>query len=221
VRIFVTGTGTDVGKTHVSACLLRAGRRAGRSLAASKAVATGVVEDRCADAELHAEALGAALVPPALAFAAPVSPHLAARAEGRAIDLDVVVARVAELERRADTVLVEGAGGLFSPLDERTTQADLARALRADRLVLVAPDRLGVLHDVRATLLAARSLGIADPIVVLSAPLRPDASTGTNASELEALGITRAVAVFPRAPFDAAESLLAADLVWEALSLRR
>jgi dethiobiotin synthetase len=97
-------------------------------------------------------------------------------------------------------VVVETAGGLFSPLgDDAFTNADLVAALRPCAVLLVAPDRLGVLHDLTSTLGFASSRGLRAPGVALSAPDSPDASTGRNANELAKLGIATALAVFPRA----------------------
>lgn len=211
MRIVLVGTGTDVGKTHVACALLAALRARGARCRGYKPIATGVaVGARCDDAERHALAAGVAYAAPTYAFVPPVSPHLAAREAGRAIDLGVLARRAAELEDGA--LVVETAGGLFSPLDERSTNADLVRALAPARVVLVAPDRIGVLHDVGATARAARAEGLDAMEVVLSAPAAPDASTGTNAAELARLGVL-VRATFPRAAPDAPESLAAAAML--------
>lgn len=212
-RVVVVGTGTDVGKTHVTTALLAAARARGLSVAAYKPVATGVAES-CEDAVRHAEALGAAYVPPTFAYARPVSPHLAAREEGRPVSLDAVAARSAELGAGRDLLVVEGAGGLFSPLGPSITNVDLARAVEPDVVVLVAVDRLGVLHDVAASRAGARARGMRSPVVVLSAPASADASTGSNAAELEVLGLGPVIACFPRcAPFEAAAERPASALL--------
>lgn len=214
MRVVLVGTGTDVGKTHVTGALGALLRSRGRRVAAYKPIATGFV-DRAEDAELHARATGLPYLAPTFAYRRPISPHLAAREEARPIALPPIVAQVESLARVHEVVLVETAGGLFSPLDDVLTVADLARALAPDRLVLVAPDRLGVLHDVRATMLAAS--GLLRPLLVLSAPTTPDDSTGSNGAELERLGLGPVVATFPRRPFDAVESLAAAAELASAL----
>jgi dethiobiotin synthetase len=92
--------------------------------------------------------------------------------------------------------LIETAGGLFSPLSRRATNLDLALALEPALWILVAHDGLGVLHDVRATLLALRAVTTRTPdYLVLSASRTPDASTGTNAHELARLGLPKPIAV--------------------------
>jgi dethiobiotin synthetase len=99
---------------------------------------------------------------------------------------------------------------VFSPLSEDATNFELARALEPAIWVLVAPDSLGVLHDLSATLQAMRARGRAPEHVVLSAAREPDASTGTNASELAALSIATPTAVLTRNDDRGAENLVRA-----------
>jgi dethiobiotin synthetase len=208
-RLVVVGTGTDVGKTHVS-CSLVAALRARAAVAAWKPVASGVESGMEApDTSALAAALGAPVAPPLYAFAEPISPHLAARRAGVVIDIAALAARAQALAAGVEVLLVETAGGLFSPLGPGVTNADLARAL-GGALVLVAPDRLGVLHDVTATLIALRQAGLSLAALALSAPAVPDASTGTNAAEIEAMTGQPVAAVFARAAPDAPASLGAA-----------
>jgi dethiobiotin synthetase len=154
--------------------------------------------------------------PPLYAFPDPVSPHLAAHRAGRRIDLAAV--RHWVLEHSRTLTLVETAGGLFSPIDNSVTNLDLVRALLPARVLLVAPDRLGVLHDVTATIGFARASGCSITDLVLSAPDLADASTGHNESAIEALGLTRVLAYFPRADEAAASSRAAAEKVIEWLA---
>jgi dethiobiotin synthetase len=142
------------------------------------------------------------------AFPDPVSPHLAARQVGTRIDLGLIERWVHDHE--APITVIETAGGLFSPLGHTTTNFELMQALRPSAVVVVASDRLGVLHDLTTTLALAASRGGPPLGVVLSAPSKKDASTGRNAQELEALGIAHPIAVFPRAPLRAPASVAAA-----------
>ncbi len=114
------------------------------------------------------------------------------------IDLGVVATWVREKENQffgldpddpGGITLIESAGGAFSPLNEQATNFDLALQLQPALVLLVAPDSLGVLHDVGATL---RAMATSPPTLVsLSAARPPDESTGRNATELERV-------VFPR-----------------------
>lgn len=205
-RVVVLGTGTGIGKTHVGVALLRALASGGLSVAGLKPIESGVGSGT-SDAELLREA-GTFHVkqPPPYVFAEPVSPHLAARHAGRRIEIPPVLSWI-ELSE-ADVTIVETAGAMLSPLSSSLTNLSLAAALAPDFLLLVAPDRLGVLHDVRAALLAFRALApwLPQPCVVLQAPAQVDASTGTNAAELELLGVTDSVTCFPRAAMASTEA---------------
>lgn len=193
MRVIVLGTGTDVGKTYVTATLARS-LAARCSVLALKPIESGVVAGKPGDADAIADA---ALHPPAYSpwrYRAAVSPHLAARVTGASIDVAHVVKWVREQEQAAsrEVTLVELAGGAFSPLAPGVTNVDLALALGQAAWLLVAPDSLGVLHDVTATL---RSLPRPPDAVVLSRSRAPDASTGTNAAELQRLDIAEVLEV--------------------------
>lgn len=152
-RVLVLGTGTGVGKTSFASALVRDAVARGVDAVGLKPIETGP------DHELDSAALSAAgpVSTPALyRFQDPVSPHLAARRAGQAIDLGRVGPWVAA-HARALTV-VEGAGGVFSPLSAAETNFDLVEAVAPDCLVLVCAGRLGTLHDVGATLRASRAL---------------------------------------------------------------
>jgi dethiobiotin synthetase len=132
-------------------------------------------------------------------FREPVSPHLAARLEGTTIDLDRCVDWVRTSALGAGIALVELPGGLFSPLGPDTANVDLVRALEPHATLLVAPNRLGVLHDVSATCRAAASANVSlSGIVLIDAPT-PDASTSSNAAELSCVTTVPLVAALPRA----------------------
>jgi dethiobiotin synthetase len=216
--VIIAGTGTDVGKTFVTCALLAALRRRGLRGGAWKPVASGVEGGSSPDSDAHAAALGAPVAPPLHAFLPPVSPHLAARQAGVILEVDALAARARALAEGHEVFLVETAGGLFTPLSEGTTNADLARAL-GGRLLLVAPDRLGVLHDLGATLRAARAVGLGEAVVVLSAPERPDASSGSNAEEAERTLGQRVAAVFPRGAVEDAATQRSAEATLAALGL--
>lgn len=194
---FVTGTDTGVGKTFVTAALAAALRARGRDVAVFKPVQSGAaVDDPSGDAVL----LGADCV---YAFSASLAPLVAARAEGRTIELEPILARARELAREHELLLVEGAGGLLVPLAEGLDLADLALALGLP-LVVVARAALGTVNHTLLTIEAARARGLEIAGVVLNG--KSDESTADNAALIEAGSGVRVLAHIPRLadPADAA-----------------
>lgn len=185
MRLFVTGTGTDVGKTRVTACLARAARARG-TVVAAKPVASGVAPGTAGE---DAERLGDAAGHPPVVFATfrePLSPHRAALVEGAALPPDLLD-RVRGLS--ADTVLVEGVGGWRVPLSLRPPLwvEDLARATGGPVLV-VAGDRLGVLNHALLTVDAVRAAGLSVCALALVRTIADaDLATRTNAEDLRLL----------------------------------
>jgi dethiobiotin synthetase len=154
----VTGTGTGIGKTHVARALIEALRALGADVVGWKPVESGVVGER-GDDEAQLAAASEPATAPTLRLRAPLSPHLAARREGSPID-PAALAKLREVVlARCEVLVMELAGGLFSPFDDRLDNADWLVGSDA-RVVVVAPDRLGVLHDTSAVLRAARPLGL-------------------------------------------------------------
>jgi dethiobiotin synthetase len=182
--VVVSGTGTGIGKTHFSEAILKATARLGLRALGLKPIETGVAEATASDADRldHASTFHVQL--PGYYFAEPISPHLAAREAGQPIEIAPVVASVRAALEDADVVVVELPGGLFTPLADDVVNADLAFALTPDRMILVATDRLGVLHDVLAATRAAAALPLPVDTIVLMPPVERDASTGRNALEL-------------------------------------
>jgi len=197
-RIFLTGTDTGVGKTVVTACLAQALRAHGTVLAV-KPVASGVPVGTAGD---DAALLGAAAghAPLCLAaFEAPVSPHRAARIEGRALP-PTLLADVRGLA--ADHVLVEGVGGWRVPLGDGVWTADLART--CDAVLVVAADRLGVLSHTLLTVDAVRQAGLPVAGVVLNRGAAPaDASRPFNLDDLRDLLDVRVIPLEALDPTDA------------------
>ncbi len=201
-RIVVIGTGTEVGKTWLSAALLRALAASGRSVLGLKPIESGLDGSAPGDAGQLADASGRQPAPAPYRFAEPISPHLAASRAGRTIELaqTLIYVQSQESSLASDSgavSLIETAGGLFTPLAPGLTNFDLALALEPASWLLVAPDALGVLHDLTATLAAAKARGRSPDAVALSRSRTPDASTGTNAAEVARLGIAPRPFVFP------------------------
>lgn len=220
-RIVVVGTGTGVGKTHTSIALLLELSRRGQARTGLKPIETGVGQGET-DAELLARASAPRPTAPPYTFPDPVSPHLAARRVGVAIASTVVGDWVRAHESRSEWLVVETAGGLLSPLSPHETNVDLIRAVAPDDVFLVTRDQLGVLHDVSACVLALRTLLPACPslLAIFHQPSVPDASTGTNPSELVSLGVLHHTVSFPRARPDSPSSLDAAGQALDLVQLR-
>jgi dethiobiotin synthetase len=179
---FITGTDTGVGKTVLTALLARYWRARGFTVAALKPVCSG---DR-ADARVLRAALAGALTLDEINpwhYPAPVAPLLAARRAGGRVRLAGVRAHIRKMQKRFEVVLVEGAGGLLSPLGEDFNSRDLIAALRATPLV-VGPNRIGAVNQVLLTLAALPRAAAARARVVLISPPRPDAATPSNAGLL-------------------------------------
>jgi dethiobiotin synthetase len=122
------------------------------------------------------------------AFAPPLAPLVAARLEGRPVEASVVLDSVAELARRHDLLLVEGAGGLLVPVGEDWTIADLAAWLGLP-LVVVARAGLGTVNHTLLTLEAARARGLEVAAVVLNGrSAATDASADTNPQLIRSFG---------------------------------
>jgi dethiobiotin synthetase len=157
--IFITATGTNVGKTQVVASLIRHLRQFGRTVEAIKPIVCGYDTARAAasDPGTLIAALGLPFSPESIdrvspwRFRAAMSPDLAARHEGRTINIDGVVAFCQNaIERRRDVLLIEGVGGIMVPLDESRTILDVMMALRLPLILVAGSYRETVSHTLTA-----------------------------------------------------------------------
>ncbi len=192
--LFITGTDTGVGKTYVGALITRSLVVLGLRVGVYKPAASGCRTDgkrlSCDDAVQLWEAAGR---PGELdqvcpqCFAAPTAPHLAARAEGKALDAKLLRDGIEVWRQQSDVIVVEGAGGLMSPLGRTEYVADLAGDLGYP-LVIVSPNKLGTINATLQTLIAARTFRGGLPIagIVLNTPTSDpeDSSRATNRREL-------------------------------------
>ncbi|HEY2631575.1 MAG TPA: dethiobiotin synthase [Solirubrobacteraceae bacterium] len=188
--LFVTGTGTGVGKTIVSAALLAAMRAEKEPVYAYKPVVTGLDEPAGEWPPDHKLlALAAGMTPEQVAplrYGPAVSPHLAAELAGEAIDPAALVAG-ARCEP-SHTLLVEGVGGLFVPLAHDFTVCDLAVEL-ALPLVIAAQPGLGTINHTLLTLEAARAAGLNVAAVVLTPwPATPSRMELSNQETIARMG---------------------------------
>ena len=180
--LFITGTDTGVGKTVLTRLLAQYLRQRGIAVAALKPVCSGGRDDARA---LHA-ALDGALTLDEINpwyFRAPIAPLLAARLEKRTVILAQVLAHIRALQNSFAVTLIEGAGGLLSPLGENFASRDLIAALRA-RPIIVASNRLGVVNHILLTLEALPKNRRPDAVIILVSPRNPDPAAGSNARVL-------------------------------------
>ena len=175
---FITGTDTGIGKTVLTALLTRHLRKRGVNAVALKPICSG---DRADARALHTASDGALTLDEINPwhFRAPIAPWRAARRERKRVTPADVLAHIRRVQKRFDVLLVEGAGGLLSPLGENFDSRDLIAALRATPIV-VCPNRLGVVNQVLLTLAALPRSASRRARVVLMSPSKPDASTNTN-----------------------------------------
>ncbi len=163
---FVVGTDTGVGKTLISAALLRAFALQGKKVVGMKPVAAGCEPapdgPRCGDVE-SLLAAGNVVAPRDLvnpyALTPPIAPHIAAQQAGAKIDLSRIAAAFEQLQQLADVVIVEGVGGFMVPLNARQDTADLARLLGLP-VILVVGMRLGCISHALLTAEAISRRGL-------------------------------------------------------------
>lgn len=163
--LFVTGTDTGIGKTLIACGLLRAAAAAGWRAVGMKPVAAGATWDGSAWVNEDVVALREAgnVDAPAeevnpYCFPPPIAPHIAAAEAGVSIDIARIARAYEALARRAELVVVEGAGGYLVPLDEALDMADLARHLRLPVVVVVGM-RLGCINHALLTVECLRARG--------------------------------------------------------------
>ena len=173
-RLFIAGTDTEIGKTHVACALLRAARQRGQRVAAIKPIAAGAepTPDGLRNEDALALLAAARGLPAGTAFAAedyaevnpycfaaPVSPHIAAAEAGVDVNLNLIRALADRAAAKNDWLVVEGAGGWRAPLSDTASMADLATTL-SDPVLLVVGVRLGCLNHAVLTAEAIRRSGL-------------------------------------------------------------
>jgi dethiobiotin synthetase len=212
MRVLITGTGAGVGKTWVACALVRALRDLGKQVIAIKPVETGRSgqpsdwEDGVRLAKATGQEQPAQAI---IRLPLPGAPVLGGEGVESGIDFDALVLKIERYIDGAEFGLVEGTGGLLTPVTWEWNMTDLARDLGACALI-VAEDRLGTINHTLLTLSALELAGIPCAGVVLTTPETPDRSTGVNAAAIARLsGVDRVMAV-PRAadPGDAAASMV-------------
>ncbi|HEY5814843.1 MAG TPA: dethiobiotin synthase [Solirubrobacterales bacterium] len=205
---FVTGTGTEVGKTVVAASIARSLAAEGKRVAVFKPAVTGL--DDYADEGSggaarpdHAvlrDAAGSTQSDEEIApyrYGPPMSPHLAAELAGEGIDPARLAAAAREAAAEADALVCEGVGGLLVPLTADYLVRDLAVELGLPLVVAASPG-LGTINHTLLTLEAARAAGLAvDSVVLTPWPDEPSRVEQSNRETIAALGRVR-VETLPR-----------------------
>lgn len=210
--LFVTGTGTGVGKSVVAASICAALADRGQKVAAFKPVVTGLDEpagEWPMDHQLLAGAAGGSQSADDVAphrFGPAVSPHLAAELAGVGIEpLDLAAKARAQAER-ADVLICEGVGGLLVPLTPGFLVRDLALELDL-ALVIAAEPGLGTINHTLLTIEAARTAGLAVASVVLTPwPEHPGDIERSNKDTVASLGDVEVCTLATTAPDDLARA---------------
>lgn len=180
-RVFVTGTGTDVGKTMVSAWLVHSWKAD-----YWKPVQSGTVDTWDANV-IRTVAPNTTIHPSTIALKAPLSPHEAATLEGASISLDMF-----HLPRTDRPLVVEGAGGALVPLNDRDFMADLMKRLGLP-VILVGSSGLGTINHTLLTIEALKRREIAIAGVILNGDPHPN-----NRAAIEHFGGVKVIAELPR-----------------------
>ena len=182
----ISGSDTEVGKTFVTTGLIRALKAQGRPVRAIKPIESGIDAHRHNDEDgvRLARASGQTVPMQALVrLEAPIAPPAAADLQNFELSWSEILEKTQDALDASSVNVVEGAGGLLSPLTWDKTALDLASAIFA-KLLLVVPDRLGAVHQTRSCLAAARSKGLRVTAVVLSTVDQRDHTSGQNRASL-------------------------------------
>lgn len=189
--LFVTGTGTEVGKTVVAAAIARTLAMEGKRVAVFKPAVTGLEEEGETDHALLRRASGSSQSDEEIApyrYDPPASPHLAAAMAGEEIDPERLRQAARNAAKDADVLVGEGVGGLLVPL----TPSYLVRDLAADLgypLVIVAAPGLGTINHTLLTIDSARTAGLEVAAVVLNPwPKQPSDIERSNRETIATLG---------------------------------
>ncbi|MFD6949430.1 dethiobiotin synthase [Nocardiopsis sp. TSRI0078] len=198
--LVVTGTGTEVGKTVVTAAVAALARARGRRVAVLKPAQTGVGRAGHGDTDTVARLAPGVTTAELARYPDPLAPATAAARCGAApVRAEEAADAVWRLAHAHDLVLVEGAGGLLVRLNaEGQTLADVAVLLSAPVLVVARPD-LGTLNATALTAEALRTRGLSPAgVVVGSWPDRPDLAMRCNLADLPAMGAGPLAGVLPQ-----------------------
>ena len=216
---FVTATGTGIGKTYVTAGLIRHLRAQGKAVSALKPIVSGFAMETAPESDPGQllAALGEAITPETIArmspwrFAAPLSPDMAAGREGRALPYDDVLAFCRRAAASAQgTLLIEGVGGVMVPLDARHTVLDWMAELNLPA-ILVAGSYLGTISHTLTALETMAHKGLALAALVINDTGASPVPLAETARTIGRFAPDAAIVTIPRA---------AADIDFAALAVR-
>lgn len=195
--IFVAGTDTDVGKTYTACLLAKSLVSSGVNVAVYKPVASGCLQSgQDLVAQDAVELWESAGKPGSLddvcpqKFLAPLAPTQAAIQEDRTVDANLLYSGAAKLTSW-NTLIVEGAGGLMSPLAENVLNIDLCKQFADPRLIIVAANRLGAIHQTLATCASAAHHGVKPAGIILCGTNSPSSDSVANPAQSNAQEIAK------------------------------
>lgn len=205
---FVTGTDTNVGKTVIAGALARLLRERGRKVAVFKPIATGCRRDLhlglvSGDTEFlaHCAETGQTLeeITP-VRYAGDLAPLVAAERQHRPIDWAAIDQQWRRIDHDHEWVIVEGAGGLLTPIDVNNSMADLARQFELP-LIIVTRATLGTINHTLLTLEAAKARGLPVAAVIVNG-YRPASATLAEETNPEVIARLARISIPLIVPFD-------------------
>lgn len=172
IGLTILGTDTEVGKTYTACRIIESLVRNGVAVGAYKPVASGALTLEQSDGYQLWQATGKRgklidVCPQS--FLTPLAPPVAAEIEGKQVSDHLILSGADAWSDHCEMLILEGAGGLMSPISWSMTNADLAKKIRFP-VILVSQNRLGVVNQILTTLTAAHSLGLTVACVVLNTP---------------------------------------------------
>jgi dethiobiotin synthetase len=205
---FITGSGTDVGKTFITAALILEFRRRGKTVHALKPIMSGFdpTQRNESDAGVLLTALGETPTQPAidrispLQFSAPLSPDMAARREGRTVDFDALLEfSRAAIADQPDILFIEGVGGVMVPLDAGHTVLDWMSALHIP-VLLVGGSYLGAISHALTALDALKKRDLTVKAVLVNETVGSDVDLAETVATIERFAAATPVIGWPRLP---------------------
>lgn len=205
--VFVTSTGTEIGKTFVTAGLIRHFRGTGRPVNAIKPVVSGFDPETAADSDpgVLLQALDRPITTDEIArispwrFKAAVAPDLAAKREGRSVDFRALVRFCENAMTPKEILLIEGVGGVMVPLDDRHTVIDWICALRIP-VVLVVGSYLGTISHTLTALHVLAQRNLETTAIVISETPGSTVSLDDTAASINRFGDLIDIVALPRLP---------------------